>query len=250
MIEATLAEEIVEAFGIDRTEPGGAFLEELFVRFQREVPYQRTEGAESAELVLSRFLEKGSGVDGDTRTGVFLALAAAFGLEVATAEGISPGGQTHALGVAVFDGRELLVDASFPLPCLLPLRHSGAPLRTGFGDLRVEGTGGDRAIVLEARERSQTLFRLRPGSSTPPSPEAPGTAREWGLPEGTLFRLEDDRLCRWRAGTFEVLDRWSRLRVPLSGRETALLEALFRQPVQGLDEVPASPAPPTLDAAP
>ena len=247
MLEEALAGEVAEALGLDSAEPGGPFLEELFVRFQQEVPYQRTATAESAERALARFLENGTGIDGDGRTGVFLALAEALGLEVAPAVGVSPCGARHALGLASFEGRELLVDPSFPLPCLVPLHLSGRPLRTGYGDLSVEGADGDRSIVLETRERSRILYRLPSGAACEPLDAPPRAAGGWGLAEGELFRLLDDRLCRWREGTLEVLDRWSRLRVPLPGRETALLGALFHQPVQGLGETPPSAPPATLD---
>jgi hypothetical protein len=125
------------------------------------------------------------------------------------------------------EGRTLLLDPGFPLPCLVPLDRPEEEIPTGYGKVAARVQGAAVQLTLEARGRTVEICRIRTGEDPPPAKRASSWHRVF---EGERFRLEGDRLLRWRRGRMDVTDAWSRLSHPLGGGEKEILEALFRVP--------------------
>ena len=240
-----MAREVAEILGAREDGTPGERLEDLFVRFQAQVPFQAIRGPRSPAELLRGFLDAETGGEGDERTEAFEALARALGHELEEREADSPGGSRR-VALSRADGRLLLVDPGFPFPCLLPLDRPGEEIPTGYGKIRPEVNGGNGRVLVETRGKSMDVARLGTGprepSGGPPSP----ASDPWRLGERERFRLLDDRLLRWRAGRMEVTDYWSRLTHPLGGEEKEILEALFRVPCADLSEIPPDGAPVSL----
>jgi hypothetical protein len=229
-----LAREAAEILGAREDGSWGERLEDLFVRFQAQVPYQPAERPRSPEEFLRAFVEAETGSAGDERARAFFALARALSLPVEVRAARARTGWRR-VALARPDGRLLLVDPGFPLPCLVPLDRPGEEIPTGHGTLRPSCEGGRYRLAIEARGRSVEAVRLDPGEEG--ALEPPGAPAAEPGPRERL-RLLDDRLLRWRDGRLEVTDGWSRLTHPLGGGEREILEALFRVPCGDLDATP------------
>jgi len=239
-----VVDEALEALGIlPGVLPEPRLLADLFVRFQAQVPLRRAPAGAKADALVSAWLEEGAGCCGEGRTGAFRHLAAAAGFPLESAAARGPRGDARTVLLA--RRGSLLLDPGFPLPAPLSLDPPAESAATGYGVLTVRPSAGGAELRLETRGDERLLYRVEPGGDaggaagppTPP-PQRPG-----------LFRLLDDRLLRWEAGTLEVTDAWSRLRVPLPSADAEGLEALFGPPVALAAEEGAKGAPapaPTL----
>ena len=216
--------------------------EDLFVRFQAQVPYQAVAGPRDADQFLRDFVEIETGGEGDERTASFEALARTLGHELEVREATSPRGGRR-IALSRVDGRRLLVDPGFPLPCLVPLDRPGEEIPTGYGKVLWEAIGEDFRVLVETRGKRIEVARFGTGGPERPESLASPPVR---LGERERFRLLDDRLLRWRDGKMEVTDTWSRLTHPLGGEEKELLETFFRVPCGELAGIPPDEDPVTL----
>jgi hypothetical protein len=236
---------VAEILGAREDGSPGERLEDLFVRFQAQVPYQSVAGPRSADQLLRDFVDIETGGEGDERADAFVALAHAFGHELEVHEADSPRG-CRRVALSRVDGRVLLADPGFPFPCLVPLDRPGEEIPTGYGKIRPGSDGESYRVLVEARGKSVEVARFGAGGGDRSEGPAPSASNHYRLGEKERFRLLDDSLLRWRAGRMEVTDFWSRLSHPLGGGEKEILEALFRAPCGDLGDVPPDGAPVTL----
>ena len=241
-IPEPLARETAEILGAREEGEAGERLEDLFLRFQAQVPYQSAARPNSPEELLRGFVDAETGGEGDERAAAFFALARALGHGLEIRAAAFPVG-SRLVALARPGGRLLLVDPGFPLPCLVPLDRPGEEIPTGYGKLRPSGEGESYRLVAEARGRSVEVVRLDPGTDAFIGGSGVLPHR---LGPRDRFRLLDDRLLRWRAGRLEVTEGWSRLTHPLGGGEKEILEALFRVPCSDIGEIAPDPEPAVL----
>jgi hypothetical protein len=245
VVDDPTAREMAEILGVREEGSPGERLEDLFVRFQAQVPYERSGPPRGPGQLLRGFVDAETGGEGEERTDAFLALARSLGHELEVHGAVSPGGGRR-VAVSRAGGRLLLVDPGFPFPCLLPLDRPGEEIPTGYGKVRPEADGAGYRVIIETRGKSVEVARFGAGPRDLPTrrPSAPSPPGRLG--QRARFRLLDDSLLRWRAGRMEVTDYWSRLTHPLGGGEKEILEALFRVPCNDLAEIPPDGAPVAL----
>ena len=233
-----VVQEALEALG----HPHGALpeprlLASLFVRFQAQVPLRRLPEGSGPEEALASWLEDGAGCCGESRARAFAALALAAGFSIEEARARGPAGESHQVLLA--HDRRILLDPALPLPAPLSLDPPAEAESTGYGALSVRSGGPKRfEVLLETRGDERVLYQVEPGEVSSSGDRGRETVREAG--PGQLFRLLEDRLLRWRSGTLEVSDAWSRLRIPFPSSDPEGLEALFGPPIPEYE--PSGPA--------
>lgn len=291
MTDAARADAVLEALSLERKAAGARFFEDLFLRFQRRVASEtltRPAGAPAAfdaKEFFAEWLEEERGLAGEERALAFAWLARQLGFEAALVRGESrrPWDDTrdgerlpadtvgfsskmtaaaaHRAVIASIGDWNVLADAGFPLPVLLPLDSSSREFPTGLGTLTVKSAAGgdDIRVTCDARGEETELLRLGhapnppalpPEETSRPSPEASPRHGASGSKDPFALRVLDDRVLHWRAGRMTILDAWSRLSYPLPFSERAAIEKIFALDLGGVslpeEPRPEAPEPSTL----
>jgi len=189
---------LLEALGLAARVPDGAFLEDLFLRFQRRVACETLTrpagdaGRFDAGQFAGAWPEDERGLVGEERARAFAWLAGELGFTCELEESLcsrpwaraerdpsrgsegsggfssnGKGREAHRAVVAALEGRRVLADAGFPMPVLIPLQLPSREIPSSFGTLsvagaRVESDGGGVRIRCDARGEVAELLRLLP----------------------------------------------------------------------------------------
>jgi hypothetical protein len=209
------------------------------------------------ERFFERWIDEEAGLVGIERTLVFLRLSRDLGFDARLVRGTcqlpfeeAPGSSSkgrgdgaaaaHAAVLVGLGGRDVLADAGYPLPVLLPLDPAAHEIPSPWGKLSVNKEKGNEnaevVVDVDGRGAVTEAIRLERAPAEDPLP-----FEEWfpgGLTvfsEPSALRLHDDRVLFWSRGTMTVLDPWSRLTYPLPFSEKKTLEALLGLNLDGVD---------------
>lgn len=203
------ARALLESLGLLDQLPTPRLLDDLFVRFGAQVPYEtvtkRPEDVD-VEAVCLDIAEEGRGVGGFHRARVFRTLAAALGLDVRLVRG-----EPYPAAIARVGGAEVLCDVALPLTTPIPL-DAIEEIASPHGKLTLRREGGRVTLLADAHglveaRRSFDLDDRRlpePDRDTPPF----------------VLRAYDDRIVRWSSGVLTITDSWSVLTHALAPSET------------------------------
>jgi hypothetical protein len=225
--------ELLDFLGLTPEDASPRAFEELFLRFQRRVPYEtlsrrRRGGSLSPEELFARLVEDGGGSAGTERARAFAALAGGLGQDVRLVSGTARGGaageetRAHTAVLARLRGAEVLADVAYPLPVLLPLEPPALEVPTAYGKLSVARRGGEIAVLFDGQGAREERVWLRLGGVEPTDDD--------GVAEGRaplLLRVLDDRVLLYGGGKLHVEDAWSRLVSPFASGEIDALKTLF-----------------------
>ena len=236
-------DEVLEALGLPRAEPGIGYLQSLFMRFNERIPFETAskiarhadvseprEKPRRPDVFWADHLARGTGGTCFARVAAFEALVSRLGFEARVALGRVLTDFDHAALLVRASREDWICDVGFPLPALLPGREGET--ESALGALRVTRTpGGWRVEMLEGvpeGPRSLEIFA------------APVDAGDFDRHWESTFRRESKflsavslraeragRSISFAAGEIRVDDLHSRTRIPLPGPRAPILEEQF-----------------------
>jgi arylamine N-acetyltransferase len=239
-------EAILEALGLERRLPDGAFLGDLFDAFNRSVPFESASkivrDADAAALsekprlpglFWAEHLELGTGGTCFARVAAFAALAEAVGFRPAKILGGITGPRNHASCLFALDGRRWLADVGHPLPVLLPLETHSFESAVGSLELAVSGDSAVLRFSSGPEQGRVIAFDLDPVSESGfhEAWEATFAKTSLFLREVVIRKPDGHRVLRFFRGAVDVTDAHSLARIPLAEGRPAKLSAIF-----GIDE--------------
>jgi len=235
--------DVLDALELAGEAPSAGFLEKLFLRFLRRVPFETAskivrnadvadpaEKPRTPDVFWREFLEAGTGGTCYARVAAFDALAAELGFATRKALGRVEKDFDHAALVVSTGRNEWIADVGFPLPALVP---------AGGGEVETEVLG------LSATE-SERGTRVRFSSGVPIGPRALEIFRDaitekefldhWRrtfrpdsrfLGNVSVQRRDASRTITFARGEVRVDDLHTRTRIPLSGDRATKLADVF-----------------------
>ncbi len=246
-------EEILEALGLCRAEPGIGFLQALFTRFNERVPFETVskilrnaqvpdprEKPRRPAIFWAEHLDWGAGGTCFARVAAFQALLSQLGFDCQTVLGKVESDFDHAALLVRTGGSEWICDVGFPLPVVL--RTAQREVETALGALALDPTArgyrlklvggvpeGPRELEIFTDEVSAECVwnhwqrTYRPGAKF--------------LSGVSLRRQFEGRVVSFSRGALSIDDLHSRTRIPLLHSRAAVLEEQF-----GVDREPLARA--------
>lgn len=203
------ARALLESLGLLDQLPTPRLLDDLFVRFSAQVPYETlTKRPEDVDVdaVCLDLAEEGRGVGGSSRARVFHALAHELGLDVRLVRG-----EPYPAAIARVGGAEVLCDVALPLTTPIPL-DAIEEIASPHGKLTLRRDGSRVTILFDAHGLVEPRRSFDLDDERPTEPERDAAP--------FVLRAYDDRIVRWSSGMLTITDSWSVLTHALAPGET------------------------------